>query len=164
MAPEYLFFFFHWFFSACLALHSLGAFPSSGTPAMCSLGRILRSPECTDCLPSFCGCQKITCIYFEIMLPAFLFYINIIPIYHRELRKYNKVHRRNLNNFFFCHPERTPVNIWMYFLSGFLYMYLHNEECSVSLCSYSYAQTPVAPGDLTRGLPQGALSSCPTCE
>lgn len=76
--------------------------------------RVLKSHQrqsCSDWFPIFCGCQKITCIYFEIMLPAFLFYINIISIYCRELRKYRRVYGRNLNDLCLCHPESTWVSI-----------------------------------------------------
>ena len=88
---------------------------------------VLKSHQrqsCSDWFPIFCGCQKITGIYFEIMLPAFLFYINIISIYCRELRKYRRVYGRNLNGLCLCHPESTRVSISARFLSGFTCMSL----------------------------------------
>lgn len=53
--------------------------------------KVVQSQVLPMAPPFLSGCQKITCIYFEIMLPDSLFYINIISIYYGELRKYRRV-------------------------------------------------------------------------
>lgn len=75
------------------------------------------------------------------MLPAFLFYINIIPIYCRELRKYNRVYRRNLNNFYFCHPERELLLTFgcIFFQASYTYIYI------IGIIPYLHSQTLLLP-------------------